>query len=70
MHLSKRRLYRDPEAYPGQHADLFKPGNMGLMDDGSTERGEDDDPLLQLLIVDMAPEDAAQVRADHFYRIP
>ena len=43
---------------------------MGMLDYGSTERGEEEDPLLQLPIVEMTPEEAAQVRANHFYRIP
>ena len=53
VHLSKLRLYRDPEAYPGQHADLFKPGNMGALDDGSTDDGEEEDELLQLPAVEL-----------------
>ena len=56
VHLSKLRLYRDPEAYPGQHADLFKPGKMGALDDGSTENSEEEDQLLQLPIVELTPE--------------
>merc|ERR1712020_852627 len=70
VHLSKLRLYRDPEAYPGQHADLFKPGKMGALDDGSTENSEEEDQLLQLPIVELTPDAAAQAPADHFYRIP
>ena len=70
VHLSKLCLYRDPEAYPGQHAELFKPGKMGALDDGSTENSEEEDQLLQLPIVELTPEAAAQAPADHFYRIP
>ena len=51
VHLSKLRLYRDPEAYPGQHADLFKPGNMGALDNGSTDDGEEDDELLNQMML-------------------
>ena len=28
VHLSKLCLYREPEAYPGQYTDLFKPGHI------------------------------------------
>ena len=70
VHLSKLRLYRDPEAYPGQHAELFKPGKMGALDDGSTENSKEEDQLLQLPIIELTQEDAAQAPADHFYRMP
>ena len=71
VHLSKLRLYRDPEAYPGQHADLFKPGDMGALGDGSTEADEEEeDALLQLPAVELRPEDAARDQGDHLYRIP
>ena len=71
VHLSKLRLYREPAAYPGQHADLFKPGDMGALGDGSTEADdEEDDALLQLPGVEMRPKDAAQERANHLYRMP
>ena len=70
VHLSKLRLYREPEAYPSQHADLFKPGNMGALGDGSTEAGEEEeDALLQLPAVELSPEDAAREKADHFTRL-
>ena len=71
VHLSKLQLYREPAAYPDQHADLFKPWDMRALGDGSTEADdEEDDALLQLPPVEMWPEDAAQERGDHLYRIP
>merc|ERR1712131_468360 len=71
VHLSKLRLYREPAAYPGQHADLFKPGNMGALGDGSTEADEEEaDALLQLPAVELRPEDAAREQGDHLYRFP
>ena len=36
VHISNLRLYREPEAYLGQYADLFKPGHMGALGDRST----------------------------------
>ena len=71
LHLSKLRLYREPAAYPGQHADLFKPGDMGALGDGSTEADEEEeDALLQLPAVELQPEDAAREQGDHLYRLP
>ena len=71
VHLSKLRLYREPAAYPGQHEDLFKPGDMGALGDGSTEADEEEeDALLQLPAVELRPEDAARDQGDHLYRIP
>merc|ERR1711946_31604 len=70
VHLSKLRLYREPEAYPGQHEDLFKPGGMGMLGDGSTEDSEEDDPLLQLPTVQANPEGTALEQADHFFNMP
>merc|ERR1712117_282633 len=69
VHLSKLRLYREPEAYPGQHQDLFKPGRMGSMGDGS-EDSEENDPLLQLPTVHANPKASVQTRADHFFNLP
>merc|ERR1711946_66183 len=70
VHLSKLRLYREPEAYPGQHEDLFKPGGMGRLGDGSTEDSEEDDPLLQLPTVQANPEELAREKAEHFFSLP
>ena len=60
VYLSKLQLYRDPEAYPGQHVDLFKPSNIGALDDGITEGGEEADELLQLPAVELDPKQAAK----------
>ena len=70
VHLSRLRLYRYPKAYPGQHDNLFRPGNMGAFDNGSTEHEEEEDALLQLPIVELDPEEAAHAKADHFFKIP
>ena len=70
VHLSKLRLYQNPEAYPGQHNDLFRPGAIGALGDGSTDDGEEDDALLQMPMVQMPPEDAAKEEAEHFFMVP
>ena len=66
VHLSKLRLYREPEAYPGQYTDLFKPGHMGARGDKSTEGGEEEDKLLQLPDVKLDPEQADKMPENHF----
>ena len=68
VHLSKLRFYRPPEEYPGQHQDIFQPGQMGKLGDGSSSGGDEDDQLLQLPEFEIEePLDRIPVPEDHFY---
>ena len=44
---------------------------MGALGDGSTEAAEEEeDALLQMPAVELGPEDVAQEKGDHFFKIP
>ena len=65
--LSKFRVYRDPEACPGQHADLIMPGIMGAQGDRSSSGGKEEDQLLHLPDFELDPDQADKKPKDNFF---
>ena len=69
VHLAKLRFCQDPAAYPCQHSDSFKPVQMGLLEDGFSSGGEDDQ-MLRLPDYELDLDQADKIPEDHYFGMP
>ena len=65
----KAEIVPRPGSLSRATCNLFKPGNIGALDDGSKDDGEEEDELLQLPAVELDLAEADKIQEDHFFKM-